>query len=162
VNYNNALGASFITSLQTLWLAANRGQSSRVRINLTTEIAYGSYWASLQSPERYTIDPRRLEAIGIKTTGGNDLAFNDAPILVDEKCPTGVFKPGTTSGTTGGFWFGLNLDWFDFVIHPDRFMTMSEWQKDPYGDQYFMDIFFAGALVCNRPNKSFSTWIAGA
>jgi hypothetical protein len=160
VNYNNALGASFISSLETLWLAANRGQSSRVNLNLTTELIYGSFWNSLQSPERYVIDPRRIEAMGLKTTGGNDLAFNDAPVLLDEKCPTGVFKPGTGAGS-GGYWYGLNLDWFDFVVHPDRFFTLGEWMRDPYGDQYFMDLFFAGALVCNRPNKSFATWVSG-
>jgi hypothetical protein len=160
VNYNNALGASFISSLETLWLAANRGQSSRVNLNLTTELIYGSFWNSLQSPERYVIDPRRIEAMGLKTTGGNDLAFNDAPVLLDEKCPTGVFKPGTGSGS-GGYWYGLNLDWFDFVVHPDRFFTLGEWMRDPYGDQYFMDLFFAGALACNRPNKSFATWVSG-
>lgn len=161
VNYNNALGASFINSLQTLNLAANRGQSSRVRLHLTTETIFGSYWSMLQSPERYTLNPQRLEAMGIKSTGGNDLAFNDAPVLIDEKIPTGVFKPLQTSGATGGYWYGLNLDWFDFVVHPDRFFTLSEWQKDPFGDQYFMDVFFAGALLNNRPNKSFATWVSG-
>jgi hypothetical protein len=160
VNYNNALGASFINSIQSLYIAANRGQSSRVRLNLTTPTIYGAYWSSLQSPERYVIDPRRIEAIGLKTTGGNDLAFNDAPVLIDEKCPSGVVKPGGLTGS-GGFWYGLNLDWFDFVVHPDRFFTLSEWMRDQYGDQYFMDVFFAGALVCNRPNKQFVTWVSG-
>ena len=161
VNYNNALGPAFVNSLQSLYLSANRGQSSRVRLNLTGQLAYGAYWSSLQTNERYTIDPRRLEAMGIKTTGGNDIAFNDAPVLIDEKCPTGVFKPGTTGGS-GGFWYMLNLDWLDFVVHPDRFFTLGEWMRDPYGDQYFMDVFFAGALVCNRPNKQAATWISGA
>lgn len=160
VNYNNALGASFINSLQSLYLAANRGQSSRVRLNLTTEAIFGSYWGSLQSPERYVIDPRRLEAIGLKTTGGNDLAFNDAPVVIDEKCPTGVFKPGTGSGS-GGFWYGLNLDWFELIVHPDRFFALGEWMRDQYGDQYFMDVWFAGALTCARPNKQFATWVTG-
>jgi len=161
VNYNNALGSSFINSLQVLNIAANRGQSSRVRLHLTTEAIYGSYWASLQSPERYTLTPQRLEAMGIKSTGGNDLAFNDAPVLIDEKIPTNVYKPNQTTGNQGGYWYGLNTDWFQFIVHPDRFFTLSEWQKDPYGDQYFMDIFFAGALVCTRPNKSFATWVQG-
>lgn len=161
VNYNNALGASLISSLQTLNLAANRGQTSRVNLHLTTETIFGSYWSSLQSPERYTLNPQRLEAMGIKSTGGNDLAFNDAPILIDEKIPTGVFKPLQTSGATGGYWYGLNLDWFEMVVHPDRFFSLSEWQKDQYGDSYFMDIFFAGAFLCTRPNKNFASWISG-
>ena len=161
VNYNNTTGSTFITSLQALWIASNRGQQSRVRLNLTTEALYGSYWGSLQTPERYVISVDRAAAIGLKTTGGNDLAFNDAPVLLDEKCPTGVFKPGTTSGSTGGLWYGLNLDTFELIVHPERFFSLGEWQKDQDGDQYFMDMFFAGCLLCTRPNKNFGTWVQG-
>jgi len=159
-NYNNAQNSTFINSLQALYTAANRGQMSRTRINLTTESNYNYFWGSLQTPERYVIDPRRLEAIGIKTTGGNDLAFNDSVVLVDEKCPTGVQKPPLAGGS-GGYWYGLNTDFFEFVVHPDRFFGIGEWFKDPYGDQYFLDIYLACALKCTRPNKQFVTWVSG-
>lgn len=161
VNYNNALGATFINSLQTLNLATQRGATSRVRVHLTTSNAFGAYWSSLQSPERYVIDPTRLETMGIKNTGGNDLAFNDAPVILDPKIPTGVFRPGTTSGS-GGFWYGLNTDFFEHIVHPERFFSLGEWQKDQYGDQYFMDIFYAGCMLNKRPNKSFASWVSGA
>jgi hypothetical protein len=159
-NYNNALGSTFINSIQALWSSANRGGVSRTKINFTTELIYNSYWGSLQTPERYVIDPRRLEAIGIKTTGGNDLAFNDAVVLIDEGLPSGVPKP-VNAGGSGGYWYGLNTDFFEFVVHPDRFFSMGEWYKDPYGDQYFMDIYLACALLCLRPNRQFVTWVSG-
>ncbi len=161
VNYNNALGATFINSLQTLNLQANKGASSRVKLHLTTQLAFGSYWGSLQSPERYVLDPTRLETMGIKNTGGNDLAFNDAPVIYDPKCPSQVVRPGVGSGS-GGFWYGLNTDFFEMFVHPDRFFSLGEWQKDAHGDQYFMDIYFAGGLLCKRSNKSFATWVSGA
>lgn len=158
-NYNNALGANFMSSIQTLNLSTNRGGTSRVRIHLTTLLIFGSYWASLQTPERYVLDPQRLEAMGIKNTGGNDLAFNDAPVIADVKIPTGVVRPGVGSGS-GGFWYGLNLDFFRHVVHPERFFSLGEWQKDMYGDQYFLDIFYAGCLLNKRPNRSFVSWVS--
>ncbi len=160
-NYNNALGASFISSIQTLNIAANRAGTSRVRVHITTLLAFGSYWSSLQTPERYILDPQRLEAIGIKNTGGNDLAFNDAPVIPDPKMPSGVVRPGVGTGS-GGFWYGLNLDTFKHVVHPERFFSIGEWQKDMYGDQYFLDIFYAGTTLCKRPNRSFVSWISAA
>lgn len=159
-NYNNAQNATFVNSLQSLWSSANRGGMSRTKINLTTESNYNYFWGSLQSPERYTIDPRKLEAIGIKTTGGNDLAFNDAVVLIDEKCPTGVQKP-VNAGGSGGYWYMLNTDFFFFKVHPDRFFSIGEWYKDQYGDQYFMDIYLACAFICTRFNRQAVTWVSG-
>jgi hypothetical protein len=159
VNYNSST-ATLITDAQKQYLAANRGQLSRVRLVTTTEALYGSFWGSLQTPERYVIDPRRLEAIGLKTTGGNDLAFNDAPVLVDEKVPTSVPRP-VNQGGSGGYWYMLNLDFFELVVHPDRFFSLGQWYKDPYGDQYFMDIYLACALLCTRPNKQAALWVSG-
>lgn len=153
VNYTNTNAtAALLTNLESLWTKANRGQRSRTRLNLTTEALYSAFWGLLQTPERYTLDPRRMEAIGLKTTGGNDLAFNDAPVLIDEKCPTGITSPAG-GGAAGGLWYMLNLDYFEMVVHPDRFFSLGQWYKDPYGDQYFMDIYLAAALVCTRPNK---------
>ena len=159
VNYAGSVGSTILAQLQALWSSANRGQQSRTKVCFTTEAIYNSIWGQLQTPERYTIDPRRLEALGIKTTGGNDLAFNDAVILIDEKVPTSVVAPGSTG--SGGFFYGLNTDFFELSVHPDRFFGLTPWYKDPYGDQYFMDIFFAGALKCKRPNKQFNLWASG-
>lgn len=159
VNYNSTL-ASLIANVQTLWLAANRGGRSRTRVNFTTEAIYGAFWGLLQTPERYVLDPTRMEAIGLKTTGGNDLAFNDAPVLLDEKIATGVPKP-VNNGGSGGYWYGLNTDFFNLYVHPQRFFSLGEWYRDPNGDAYFMDIYFAGAFCCKRPNKQFVLWISG-
>lgn len=154
---------TLIPALQAQWTRANQGGLTRTKVNFTTAAIYNAFWASLQAPERYVIDPRRLEAIGIKTTGGNDLAFNDAVVLLDPKVPTGV--PSPTAGlvygpgaATGGFWYGLNTDFFELVVHPSRFFSIGEWYKDPYGDQYFLDIYFAGALTGQRPNRQFALW----
>jgi len=160
VNYNSAIGAGMMAALQALWLAANRGGLSRTKLNLVTEAIYGSMWGQLQTPERYTIDPARLEALGIKTTGGNDLGFNDSVILLDEKVPTGVQKP-VQAGGSGGYWYGLNTDFFELAVHPDRFYSIGEWFKDPDGDSYFIDIYFAGALIGLRPNRQFVAWMSG-
>lgn len=160
VNYNADLTSTMISKLQAQYSAANRGQQSRTKVHFTTEAAYNAYWGYLQTPERYTIDPRRMEEIGLKNTGGSNLAFNDAPVLIDEKVPTGVQKP-VNAGGSGGYWYGLNTDFFELVVHPQRFFSIGEWYKDQYGDQYFLDIFFAGALKCTRPNKQFVLWMSG-
>lgn len=155
-NYAVASGSSALMSaLQSLWTSVGRGSLSRPKINFTTAAIYNTFWGALQTPERYVIDPRRLDALGLKTTGGNDLAFNDAPVLIDEKVPTGVTSGPvyTSAGFSGGFWYMLNTDYFNYVVHPDRNFNFGEWYKDPYGDQYFLDIFWAGMLECVRPNK---------
>jgi hypothetical protein len=62
---------------------------------------------------------------------------------------------------TGGFWYMLNTDFFEMVVHPDRFFSFGEWYKDPYGDQYFLDIYLAMALKCTRPNRQAVLWCLG-
>ena len=160
VNYNAGLTSTMISQIQQQWSRANRGAISRTKVNFTTEAIYNAFWGYLQTPERYMLDPARMAAIGLKTTGGSDLAFNDAPVLIDEKCPTGIQKP-VNAGGSGGFWYGVNTDVFEMVVHPDRFFSFGEWYKDPYGDQYFLDIYFAGALKCTRPNRNFALWMSG-
>lgn len=159
-NYNIAGANALLSALQTLSLSANRGQASRVGINLTTPGNIGLFWGLLQTPERYTISVSKAESIGLKTTGGNDLAFNDTPVLLDEHCPTGVKSPLTASGS-GGLWYGLNLDTFQLIMHPDRSFAMSDWYKDQDGDQYFLDIFLAAALLCTQPKKNYVGWVSG-
>lgn len=159
-NYNAGLTATMISQLQAMWSRANRGGLNRSKVNFTTEAAYNAYWGFLQTPERYFLNPHAMQAIGWKTTGGSDLGFNDAVVLIDEKCPTGVVSPVTKSGS-GGYWYMLNTDFFELVVHPDRFFSFGEWYKDPYGDQYFLDIFLAFALKCKRPNRQAVLWQSG-
>jgi hypothetical protein len=162
VNYTNTLNASFLSTIQTLNSSANRGSVSRVNMHLTSEGAYNYYWGLLQPNERYSMDPRVVEnTLRLKNTGGENLAFNNAPIFYDTHVPTGVPSPQTTVGS-GGYWYGLNLDTFEFFHHPDRFFANSEFYKDIYGDVYYLDIYLAGGLVCEAPNRNFVTWIAGA
>lgn len=160
VNYNSAIGAGMITALQASWLSANRGSRSRTKAQFTNELCYGSYWGQLQTPERYIIDPMRLEAIGLKTTGGNDIGFNDCVVLLDEKCPTAIQKP-VSNGGSGGMWYGLNTDFWQLKAHPNRFFTLGEWKEDPYADQYYLNIWLAIALECTRPNRQFAIWFSG-
>lgn len=160
-NYNAGLTSTMISQLQAMWSRANRGGLSRTKVNFTTEGCYNAYWGFLQTPERYYLNPHAMEAIGYKTTGGNDLAFNDAVVLIDEKCPTGVSSPkGGVSGS-GGFWYMLNTDFFELIVHPDRFFSFGEWYKDPYGDQYFLDVYLAFAFKCKRPNRQAVLWHVG-
>jgi hypothetical protein len=160
VNYSGTLTATMIAQLQAQWSAANRGGMNRTKVNFTTEACYNAFWGYLQTPERYILSPERLAAIGLKTTGGSDLAFNDAVVLIDEKCPTGIQKP-VLAGGSGGMWYGINTDFMEMVVHPDRFFSFGEWYKDPYGDQYFLDIYFAGAFKITRPNRQYALWFSG-
>lgn len=164
VNYNVASGSSaLISALQALWTSVKRGSLSGPKINFTTGLNYNTFWGGLQSPERYVIDPRRVEALGLKTTGGNDLAFNDAPVLIDEKVPSQVTSGPlyATHSVEGGLWYMVNPDYFNYVVHPSRNFGFGDWYKDPYGDQYFLDIFWAGMLECVRPNKQAAAYVAG-
>lgn len=160
-NYAAGLTSTMISQLQALWSRANRGGLNRSKVNFTTEGCYNAYWGFLQTPERYCLNPHQLEAIGWKTTGGSDLAFNDAVVLIDEKCPTQVPSPKAGVAGNGGFWYMLNTDFFEMVVHPDRFFSFGEWYKDPYGDQYFLDVYLAFALKCMRPNRQAVLWMQG-
>jgi hypothetical protein len=160
VNYNATLTSTMIAQLQAMWSAANRGGMNRTKANFTTEAVYNAFWGYLQTPERYLLSPERLAAIGLKTTGGSDLAFNDSVVLIDEKCPTGIQKP-VNAGGSGGMWYGLNTDFLEMVVHPSRFFSYGEWYKDPFGDQYFLDIYYAGAMKITRPNRQYALWFSG-
>lgn len=160
-NYSASLTATMISQIQAMWSRANRGGLNRTKVNFTTEAIYNAFWGQLQTPERYTLNPHALEAIGWKTTGGSDLGFNDAVVLIDEKCPTNIASPKAGVSGNGGFWYGINPDFFELVVHPERFFSFGEWYKDPYGDQYFLDVYLAMALKCLRPNRQFVLWHNG-
>ncbi len=80
-------------------------------------------------------------------------------MLLDEKCSDGAVPMPVNAGGSGGYWYMLNPDFFEMVVHPDRFFTLGEWYKDPYGDQYFMDIYLAMSLICLRPNRNGVLWV---
>lgn len=160
-NYSNALGTTFLPAMQALYAATNLSDDTATGINLTTKGAWNAYWGSLTANERYVVE-RDGSTMGIKNSGGTKLAFNDAIVVIDPKCPTGVTKPGVVGGPTGGFWYGLNLDFFRFRMHSQRKFTQGEWRQDIGSDAFFMDIWFAGMLECLRPNKQLVSWIQGA
>ena len=160
-NYANTQSASFLSSIQALNTSANRGSMSRINMHLTTSSNYNYFWGLLQPNERYTIDPNIVEAtLKLKNTGGENLAFNNAPIFYDTHVPTGVVSPKTGIGS-GGYWYGLNTQTFEFFAHPDRIFANSPFYKDAYGDLYYLDIYLAGGMLCEAPNRNFVSWISG-
>lgn len=159
VNYN--VGAlSTLSPIQTLWTSANRGSRDKVNLCLTSELNFNTIWGLFQVNEKYQIDPRSYDQIGVEAAGSNNLAINGAPIIYDTRVASGVKSPKTGVGS-GGLFYGLNMATFELFVNQNRNLTEGPFYKDPNSDAYWMDLYWYGALTNNAPNRSFAAWISG-
>jgi hypothetical protein len=160
VNYAMTQTTTFLPNLQTLYTNAWKGNSSRPNIVLSSLSNFNYFAGLLQTNERYYLSPASLQAMGYKNTGGANLAFNDAPWFPDVKCPSGVVSPATGTGS-GGYIYMLDSKTFKLKIHPDRDFAISSWYRDISADVYYLDIFFAGALINTDCRRNAAAWVSG-
>jgi len=96
-------GTLTLAKVDTLWVAATSGAQKPTAI-YTTEAVFNLYGQLLRPQERITKDAGTMKGIS-GGTGFTALAYNGKPILMDEKCTSGVF-------------FMLNEDFVDWYALP--------------------------------------------
>lgn len=122
--------------INTLWNAVSSG-AQKPTIGLTTETIFGLIEQLLQPQERITKDAGMVK--GLKGgTGYTGLAYKGIPILMDEKCTSGVF-------------FFLNEDFLDFYALPMKGTNPVKFKSSDIDGNDYSDVMGLGF--------SWSDWI---
>ena len=103
----------------------------------TTQDIYDALWAQVQPSQRALNDNTVLARVGFK-----GIEIDGMQILVDRHCPS-------------GYMFGLNTDYFKFVIHKKKNFVWTENKKLIDADAYVRQLLVKGNIFTSARRYHF-------
>lgn len=153
-------GTISLAKVDTLWAAVTSG-SQKPTAFYTTETIFNLYGQLLRPQERITKPVSSVKGM-VGGTGFDGLEYNGKPVLMDEKCTSGVFfalnekfmdwyglpayngKPIAYKSQIKGNDYeapmGLGFSWSDWIVPANSFSVVGH-------------IYFGGQFVCNNPRR---------
>jgi len=153
-------GVLSLAKVDTLWAAVTSG-SQKPTAFYTTETIFNLYGQLLRPQERITKPTSSMKGM-TGGTGFDALEYNGKPILMDEKCTSGVFfalnekfmdwyglpayngKPIAYKSQIKGNDYeapmGLGFSWSDWIIPANSFSVVGH-------------VYFGGQFVCTNPRR---------
>jgi len=104
---------------------------------ITTQALYDALWAQVQPQQRGLLQNTILAKVGF--TG---IQIDGTQILVDRHCPSGLM-------------YGLNTDYFKFVIHKKKNFKWTANKELIDADAYVRQLLFKGNLICTSRRYHF-------
>lgn len=107
---------------------------------ITTQAIYDKIWPLVQQNQRFLSPGSALAKAGF-----SGIQIDDTQIVVDRNCPA-------------GYMFGINTDYFKFIIHKKKNFV---WTKDKQfidADAYCRQILFKGNLICTSRRYHFKAY----
>lgn len=114
-------GTLTLAKVDTLWINVTSG-AQKPSAFYTTEAVFNYYGQLLRPQERITKDASLMKGISAGT-GFTALSYNGKPILMDEKCTSGVL-------------FAINEDYIDWYALPYKFGKAVAYKSQIEGNDY--------------------------
>ena len=102
---------------------------------ITTQAVYNSVWNKMTPQQRYAQNDNNAD---LRALGFSGLEFNQAIIIVEDACPTGVA-------------FFLNTNYLEFIVHRDRNMAWQDFMTHIDEDAKTGRFMWAGNLAAKAP-----------
>ncbi len=103
----------------------------------TTQLIYDALWAQCQPQQRFLNPASVLAKVGFR-----GIEIDGMQILVDRHCPSGYI-------------FGLNTDYFKFIIHKKKNFIWTSNKDLIDADAYVRQLLFKGNLICTSRRYQF-------
>lgn len=114
-------GTLSLAGVDTLWMGVTSGAQKPTAI-YTTEQGFNFYGQLLRPQERITKDVGTIKGLSAGT-GFTALYYNGKPVLMDEKCPSGLFQM-------------INEDYVDFYALPYKLAKPVAYKSQIEGNDY--------------------------
>jgi len=101
---------------------------------VTTQAVYNSIWNKMTPQQRF---PSQRHA-DLRALGFEGIEFNQALVLVDDECDSGVA-------------FFLNTNFLEFVVHTERNNEWTGFMRHIDEDAYTGQILWMGQIVARAP-----------
>ena len=143
--------AGFKQELNNLYNDCSKGTGGSPDIFLSDQVAWETYWNSLQTQERF-VDPKTLDVLG----GGDALKFRGAVWIWDEVVPdtetnaTVVDSVGTMTVSTV---FMMNSQSMEFITDSETDFITTPFVRPENQDARVAQILWMGALGINNRRK---------
>jgi hypothetical protein len=132
--YNGTGGAYTNSMFQTEYGNCSKNNKHPDMI-ITTQSIYNSIWNKMTPQQRYNQSDAHAD---IRALGFAGIEFNQAIVIVDDNCPSGVA-------------LFLNTDFLEFVVHRDRNMSWQNFMTHIDEDAKTGRFYWMGNLVCPAP-----------
>ena len=107
-------------------------------LHVTTRDLWSKYESKIQPNQRY--EDKQMANLGFAS-----LTFHKKPVVSDIFCPA-------------GYWFGVDMDCFELVVHKDHNMKVKDWFELPqagYPNAFAKYVCWVGNLLTRRRRTSF-------